>query len=123
MTLASIKPVTRKYVTCHMLDISNPSSSFVAAPCKGQIMKVSTTIFNAITGSNANMTLKVNGVLTGHAWIVTVAASAAGQTFSATSATTRALARVNEGDVVEFVTDGASSTTTPTTCMLEVEMD
>jgi len=123
MALPTLKPVSRKYAWAHMLDVSNPSSAFTVAPCKGQIMKAFSVISVALTGTNSNFTMKINGTLIpGMAWVVTQAGSAAGDVDSATP-TARATSRVNEGDTIEFITDGASSTTSPTTCCVEIEMD
>ena len=123
MALQVLKPVTRKYVWAYLADATGANSAFAAAPCKGQVVKVGTVIYNATTSADTNFTFEINNVASGFAWTVTQAGSAAGDVDFSTKPTSRALAYVKENDTIEWVSDGGGATTTPTMCWAEIEMD
>jgi hypothetical protein len=104
-----------------MADLSTASSAFTVAPCRGRVVRAFSTIYNATTGADAVWTMKINGTaITGVSVTVTQSGSAAGDvdTGNPTAANT-----VNEGDNIEFVSDGASSTTCPTMFVAVIERD
>ena len=115
MALQENRPIDEIYLTAYLADISTASSTFVACPVRGRIVKAYSTIHAAITGADAVWTLEVNNTaVTGVSVTVANSGSAAGDVDSdtPTSATT---SLVNPGDRIEFVSDGASSTTSPCT--------
>ncbi len=123
MALNTIKPVSRVYVWAHLADSSAPSSAFTVAPCKGVIKRAGSTIYNAITAADTNITTKINATLiTGLVWIIPTSGSAAGSQAVATP-TSRALSTVQENDTIAFISDGGASTTCPTMFWAEIEMD
>ena len=111
MPLYENNPLDTYVVSAYMADLSTASSAFAVAPVRGRIVKVYSVIYNAITGADAVWTMEINGVaVTGVSVTVTQSGSAAGDVDSdePTGANT-----VNPGDAIEFISDGASSTTAP----------
>ena len=123
MALQNLKPVSRRWVFAHMTDSSTASSAFALSPFRGRIVKAGSVIYNAITGTNSAMTVKIAGTtVTGLAWTITQSGSAAGD-YDEGFPTALSTTYVKEGDNIEFVSDGAASTACPTTCFAEIEMD
>lgn len=121
MALPVQTPMNERVVHAYMADISSASSAFAVAPCKGRIVKIGSVIYSAPTGSDANFTAKIAGTLiTGATWTVTVSGSAAGDVDTAVPTAANV---VKEGDNIEFISDGASSTTTPAMCFAIIRMD
>lgn len=107
-------PLTKKFhhyvLTVTMADISTASSVFVTVPFRGRVTAGYVTIQNAITGSDSALTAKIKGTaITGFTGTAAVSGSAAGTVF--TMATPTGANNVVDGDVIELITDGASSTT------------
>ena len=121
MALPVPRPISEAYVSAYMADLSTASSAFTVAPQKGRIVRAFSTIFNAITGADSVWTMKINGVaITGVSVTVANSGSAAGDVDTGNPT---ALNVVNEGDTIEFVSDGASSTTCPATFVAVIERD
>lgn len=100
-----------RYVFAYMADVSTASSAFVPAPCRGKIIKMGSALYAAITGADSAITTEINGTaVTGGAWTITQSGSAAGDVDTAEPTAANV---VNEGDTIEFISDGASSTTAP----------
>lgn len=98
-------------VWAHLADVSTASSAFASAPVRGTIIKMGSVIYNAITGANAEITSKIAGTaITGGSWTITQSGSAAGDVDTANPTAARF---VTEDQNIEFISDGASSTTTP----------
>ena len=113
MALPEPHPLFERLVTAHMADISTAGSSFAVFPCRGEIVKLGSVIYNAITGADAIITTRIAGVaIAGGGWTVSQSGSAAGDVDEAvpTGATAG-----SEGQNIEFVSDGASSTACPAT--------
>lgn len=105
------RPLADKYLTAYMADVSAASSSFVAVPAQGELIGIMSALYTAITGADAAVTVEINGTaVTGASLTITQSGSAAGDVDSDFDFTPVA---VKEGDVIEFVSDGASSTTAP----------
>lgn len=112
-------PIVAKFyhhaVSVTMADISTASSVFFAIPFRCKIVAGWVTIQNAITGSDSALTAKIGPAgatgtaITGFTGTAAVSGSAAGTVF--TMATPTALNIANDGDNLELITDGASSTT------------
>ena len=77
-------------------------------PDGGTIIKIFTSIKNAISSANAALTFEIGGVaVTGGGITVTQSGSAAGDVDTAEPT---ALNTVSEGGTIEMITDGGSST-------------
>jgi hypothetical protein len=99
-------------VTCYMADVGTAGSAFCTAPFRGKIVKMGSVIYGALGTADAAISSKINGTaITGGTWTVTQSGSAAGDVDTAEPT---AANNVNEDDVIEFITDGASSNTVPT---------
>ena len=95
------------FITAEIEDISTASSTFVAIPDGGKIVKIITALQGAISGANAAITFEIGGTaVTGGAITVAHSGSAAG---TVDSAEPTAANRVEEGGTIEMLTDGAST--------------
>ena len=96
------------FLTSKITTISTAGSTFVPVPDGGTIIKIFTSIKNAISSANAALTFEIGGVaVTGGAITVTQSGSAAGDVDTAEPT---ALNTVSEGGSIEMITDGASAT-------------
>ena len=96
------------FVTSKITTISTAGSTFVPIPDGGRVIKIITSIKNAISSADAALTWEIGGVaMTGSAITVTQSGSAAGDVD--TSEPT-ALNTVSEDGTIEMITVGASST-------------
>jgi|TARA_R110000751_G_scaffold5085_1_gene23938 hypothetical protein len=96
------------FVTSKITTISTAGSTFVPVPDGGRVIKIITSIKNAITTADAALTWEIGGVaMTDSAITVTQSGSAAGDVD--TSEPT-ALNTVSEDGTIEMITDGASAT-------------
>jgi hypothetical protein len=122
MALPANRTLSEASVSAYLADLSTASSAFVVSPWRGKITRVYSVIANAITGADAVWTVEINGTaVTGISVTVANSGSAAGDVDS--DEPTGSNHFVNEGDVIEFVSDGASSTTCPTTFVAVIERD
>ena len=97
------------FLTAEIEDISTASSTFVAVPDGGKIVKIITALQGAISGADAAITFEIGGTaMTNSAITVANSGSAAGDVD--TSAPTAAN-RVEEGGTIEMITDGGSTGT------------
>lgn len=112
MALPVNYPTNEIAVCAYMADLSTAGSTFTVAPVRGKIVRVYSAIGAAITTGNGTWTMEINGTaVTGVSVTVTQSGSAAGDVDSATPTGAN---NVNEGDTIEFITDGACDTTCPT---------
>jgi len=96
------------FITAKITDISTAGSTFVAVPDGGKIIKILTSIKNAITSDDAALSFEIDGTaVTGGGITIAYDGSAAGDVDTATPT---AANRVEEGDAIEIITDGGSST-------------
>lgn len=122
MPLPIPRPISEAYVSAYLADISAASSTFAVAPCRGRIVRAFSAIHAAITVADAIWTMKINGTaITGISVTVATAASAPGDVDTGNPTASNNV--VNEGDTIEFVSDGASSTTAPATFVAVIERD
>lgn len=125
MALYKPTPLSRRWLSCHMLDVSAANSdAYVAIPWKCRLVKLGITIYVAITGADSVVTCSsvhsgTATAITGGTITVTQSGSAAGSTFEATPTVVTYL---NEGDAIKFVSDGGSSTTSSARCYAEIEL-
>ncbi len=97
------------FITAKIANISTAGSTFVAVPDGGRIIKILTSIKNAITTADAALSFEIGGTaVTGGGITVTQSGSAAGDVDTAEPTAANA---VNEGDAIEMITNGGSSTT------------
>jgi hypothetical protein len=123
LALPEPRSLSEATVCAYMADLSTASSAFVVAPFRGRIVRAYSTIYNAITVANAVWTMEINGTaITGVSVTVAFSGSAAGDVDTGTP-TAVSTTYVNEGDVIEFVSDGASTTTCPTMFVAVIERD
>ena len=95
------------FITAKIADISTASSTFIAVPDGGKIIKIITALQGAISGGNAAISFEIGGTaVTGGGITVAHSGSAAG---TVDSATPTAANRVEEDGTIEMITDGASS--------------
>jgi len=121
MALYNNRPLTEATVQAYLVDISTASSAWVVSPWRGKITRVYSIIDTAITGANAVWTLEINGTaVTGVSVTVTQSGSAAGDMDEGTPTGANT---VEEGDKIEFISDGASSTTSAVMFTAVIERD
>jgi len=96
------------FLTAKVTDISTAGSTFVAVPDGGKIIKILTSIKNAITTADADITFEIGGTaVTGGDITITQSGSAAGDVDSSEPTAANS---VEEGDAIEIISDGGSST-------------
>ena len=97
------------FITATIADISTASSTFVAIPDGGKVIKIISALQGAISGGDAAVTFEIGGTaITGGAITVANSGSAAGDIDTAEPT---AANEVSEGGSIEMITDGASSNT------------
>ena len=95
------------FLTAEIEDISTASSTFVAVPDGGKIIKIITALQGAISGADAGLSFEIGGTaVTGGCITVAHSGSAAG---TVDSSVPTALNRVEEDGTIEILTDGAST--------------
>jgi len=95
------------FLTAEIEDISTASSTFVAVPDGGNIIKIITALQGAISGANAGLSFEIGGTaVTGGGITVAHSGSAAGDVDSAEPT---AANQVEEGGTIEMLTDGGST--------------
>ena len=96
------------FLTAKITTISTAGSTFVPVPDGGTIIKILTSIKNAITTADAALSFEIGGTaVTGGGITVTQSGSAAGDVDTAEPT---AANRVEEDGTIEIITDGASDT-------------
>lgn len=114
-------PLSHRFMTVTMADVSTASSVWVVPGFRGRIKKLSSVINGAIATANAAITVEINGTaVSGGALTITQSGSAAGdvdQVDVATGSTNE----FTESDAIEIITDGVSTNTVIATFTLELE--
>lgn len=96
------------FLTAKITDISTAGSTFVAVPDGGRIVKIISTIKNAITTADAALSFEIGGTAVTNGGItVGYDSSAAGDVDIALPT---AANRVEEDGTIEMISDGGSST-------------
>jgi hypothetical protein len=97
------------FVTAEIEDVSTASSTFVAIPDGGKVIKIITALQGAITTANAAVSFEIGGTaITGGGITVAHSGSAAG---TVDTAEPTAANRVEEDGTIEMITDGGSTGT------------
>ena len=95
------------FLTSTIADISTASSTFVAVPDGGKIIKIITALQGAITSVNGGISFEIGGTaITGGGITVAYSGSAAGDVDTAVPT---AANDVLEDGTIEMITNGASS--------------
>ena len=94
------------FLTSTIADISTASSTFVPVPDGGKVIKIITALQGAIGTANAAITFEIDGVACTSAAISHVASGSAGKQYEVEPTS---LNSVNEGSVIEAITDGGST--------------
>ena len=95
------------FIYGEIADVSTASSTYVAVPDGGKVIKIITALQGAISGGNAAITFEIGGTaITGGAITVAHSGSAAGDVDSSEPT---AANEVSEGDTIEVLTDGGST--------------
>jgi hypothetical protein len=122
MALPVPRPISETNVSAYLADLSTASSTFAVAPCRGRIVRAYSVIGAAITGADATWTMEINGTaITGISVTVANASSAGGDVDIGLPTASNNV--VNEGDTIEFISAGESSTTCPTMFYAVIERD
>jgi hypothetical protein len=101
------------FLTVKMDDVSTAGSVYVVAPDGGKIIKIQSVIDGTIATDDAAITTEINGTaVTGGAITIAYDSSAAGDVDSTEPTAANS---VEEGDVIEIITDGASTNTVAAT--------
>ena len=99
------------FLSVKLSDVSTAGSAYVVAPDNGKIIKIYSVLGGAIATADAAITTEINGVaVTGGAITIATSSSAAGDVDSAEPTAANS---VQEGDVIEIITNGASTNTVP----------
>lgn len=112
-------PVSRRFITAYLADVSTAGQIYVVPGFRGKIIRAYTALNGAISGANAGLTLKIGGTaVTGGTITIAHSGSAAGDVDSCTPT---ALATFTSTQAIEIETDGASTDTAAVMITLEVE--
>ena len=97
------------FINAEIEDISTASSTFVAVPDGGRVIKIITALQGAISGANAAITFEIGGTaMTNSAITVAHSGSAAGDVDTSEPSAANA---VSEDGTIEMITDGGSTGT------------
>lgn len=121
MALPVNRPHSEINISGHMADLSTASSAYIVATHRGRLKRCFTVIANAITTADATVTIKIRGTTTGKTITVATSSSAAGDVDSVDLGYMGTTNFVNEGDLIEFATDGACDTTCITRCVAVID--
>ena len=97
------------FINAEIEDISTASSTFVAVPDGGRVIKIITALQGAISGANAAITFEIGGTaMTNSAITVAHSGSAAGDVDTSEPSAANS---VSEDGTIEMITDGGSTGT------------
>ncbi len=94
------------FLVAEIEDISTASSTFVAVPDGGKIVKIITALQGAISGANAAITFEIGGTAVTNGGITVAHSGSAAGTVD--SSTPTAANRVEEDGTIEMITGGTS---------------
>jgi hypothetical protein len=124
MALQVNKPISEIVVSAYMADISAASSAYAVAPMRGRVVRAYSVLQGSISAADAVWTMEINGTaISGVSVTVANSGSAAGDVDTSGDIPNSSTNAVNEGDTVEFVSDGASSTTAAAMFYAVIERD
>lgn len=118
-TYPNTPPVSRKFITAYIADVSTAGQIYVVPGFRGKIIKAYSALNAAITTADAVLTLKIGGTaVTGGTITITQSGSAAGDVDSCAPT---AASSFTAAQAIEIETNGASDTTAPVMITLELE--
>lgn len=121
-TYPSAPPLTSRFMQVSIPDVSTADSVWVVPGFRGRIRKIHSVVDAAISVADAAITVEVNGVaVAGAALTIESTSSAAGDVASATVPILGSTNHFDEGDAIEVITDGGSTTASKATITLEAE--
>lgn len=121
-TYPQTPPLQNRFINVSIPDVSTADEVWVVPGFRGRLKKMHTVIDAAITVADANITVEVNGTaIAGAAIVIPFTGSAIGDTVSVTVPIDRDTNAFTEGDALEVITDGGSTTTSKATVTLECE--
>lgn len=121
MALPVNRPLNVIRVSAHLADHSTAGSAFAVAPTRGKIVKLGIVTYVAVSGAPNVLTAKIAGTaITIPAWTTTTSAGTGGTAGDKAEVTPSAANLVNDGDNIEFISDGAGSSTCP--CMFYADI-
>lgn len=118
MAYPTNRPLNVIRVHSYNADQSTAGSSFATFPIRGRIVKLGTVNHAAVTTAPNVLTAKIAGTaVTIPTWTVTHSGAAAGDVVEVTPT---AANLGNEGQNIEFISDGAGSGTVPCTYYADI---
>ncbi len=112
-------PVSHRFITARIDDISSADQVYVVPGFRGRIKKISSVIEGAISSADAVLTAKIGGTaVTGGTITVANSGSAAGDVDSCSPTAARDF---SASDAIEIETNGGSSTARQVMITIECE--
>lgn len=100
------------YLTTTLADISTASSAYVVSPVNGTLTVIRTVLYGTIATDDPMLSTEINGTLVTNSQIQYLSGAGAGLAGSAAPTANNTVAI---GNVLEIITDGASTGTAPVT--------
>jgi hypothetical protein len=120
-TYPSAPPIQNRFLNVQIADVSTASSAWVVPGFRGRIKKLHCVIDTAITVADSAITVEINGTaVSGAVLTIESTGAAAGDLFSVT-VPAGSTNRFDEGDAIEVISNGGSTTTSKATFTLELE--
>lgn len=111
--------LSSRFVPVRIADVSTAGQEYIAPGFTGRIKSATSALGGAISGANAGLTIKIDGVaVTGGTIAIAQSGSAAGDVDSCTPTGANEFTPTSN---IEVETDGASTGTQPVVVMLELE--
>lgn len=118
MALPTPRPLNIIRVFSYNADMSTAGSSFSVSPCRGKVIRIGVVAHAAVTTAPNVLTAKIATVaVTIPTWTVTHSGAAAGDVVEVVPT---AANNINEGQNIEFISDGAGSGTVPCTYYADI---
>jgi hypothetical protein len=123
MALPVNKPLNVVRVFSYNADMSTAGSSFAAAPCRGKIVLLGSVIHAAVTTAPNVLTAKI-GISGSAGTTITIPTWTQSHTSSAAGVVQEVVPSganfVDQGNNIEFISDGAGSGTVPCTYYADI---
>ena len=111
--------INKYQLTVELTDVSTASSAYIVVPIAGTITSIYTVLHGAIATADAGITTEVNGVaVTGGDLTIAFTSSAAGDIDITSPSANKTVAI---GDLLEVITDGASTNTIRATVVFIIQ--
>jgi len=121
MALPINRPLNIERVYAHNIDQSTEGSSFAVAPVRGKIVLIGCVVHVAVTTAPNVLTSKIAGTAITHpTWTATATAGTGGTAGNVVEVIPTAANLVTAGQNIEFISDGAGSSTVPVTYYADI---